>query len=412
MPDTIQFVSGNQILNRYAADGRKLGTEYITKLTPIILPIDKDTVCNWSIGSGLITQIGTAYIDNKEYNTTNGNPYLNILSRVHNTEGYISYNTSPYTGYIYNRTDHLGNIREVWHASSKTTIQRTQYYASGLPWATTLADNLTTQPYKYNGKEFIEMNGYDTYDYGARGYYAASGRFMSVDPHTEKYYSISPYVYCKNNPVNAIDPDGKLVIFVNGNHYGSGGKSEYWDGFDKAVMNRVDDHKAIYKDGSLGGWAPFNMRSENSREYFGYLQGETDAPSIINAISNSKGEITETIKVISHSMGGAFSKGYIKAILEYAKFMGITVPFIAFEADFAPFESSKQTAVRDRLMGPTFQYSHNGDPIAGNKPELGAQQQNTSNDENQTHWIGDFMKQVATLPAGNYKVVNGQIVPQ
>lgn len=63
-------------------------------------------------------------------------------------------------------------------------------------------------------------------------------------------------------------------------------------------------------------------------------------------------------------------------------------------------------------MGPTLQYSHNGDPIAGNKPELGAQQQNTSNDENQTHWIGDFMKQVSALPTGNYIVVNGQIVPQ
>ena len=256
------------------------------------------------------------------------------------------------------------------------------------------------------------MNGLNQYDYGARRRSAGIPIWTSVDPHAEKYYSMSPYAYCMGNPVNAIDPDGRLVIFINGNHYGSGGKSEYWAGFDKAVMNRVQDHNALYKDGSLGGWAPFNKPSEEWREDSGYRQGETDAPSIISAISNSKGEITETIKVISHSMGGAFSKGYVKAILDYAKSMGITVPFIAFEADFAPFESSKQTAVRDRLMGPTLQYSHNGDPIAGNKPELGAQQQNTSNDENQTHWIGDFMKQVSTLPAGNYRVVNGQIVPQ
>jgi RHS repeat-associated protein len=102
----------------------------------------------------------------------------------------------------------LGNNREVWRASSKTTIQRTQYYASGLPWETTPADNLSLQPYKYNGKEFVEMHGYDTYDYGARGYYAAMGRFTSVDPHAEKYYSISPYAYCAGNPVNRIDPDG------------------------------------------------------------------------------------------------------------------------------------------------------------------------------------------------------------
>ena len=32
---------------------------------------------------------------------------------------------------------------------------------------------------------------------------------MSIDPHCEKYYSITPYAYCFNNPVRFIDPDGK-----------------------------------------------------------------------------------------------------------------------------------------------------------------------------------------------------------
>jgi RHS repeat-associated protein len=63
----------------------------------------------------------------------------------------------------------------------------------------------------YNGKEFVEMNGYDTYDYGARGYYPEMGRFMSVDPHAEKCYSISPYAYCFYNPVRFTDPDGREV---------------------------------------------------------------------------------------------------------------------------------------------------------------------------------------------------------
>lgn len=31
---------------------------------------------------------------------------------------------------------------------------------------------------------------------------------MSVDPLCEKYYWITPYAYCMNNPINAIDPDG------------------------------------------------------------------------------------------------------------------------------------------------------------------------------------------------------------
>ena len=53
------------------------------------------------------------------------------------------------------------------------------------------------------------MHGYDTYDYGARGMYPAIMRFTTPDPLAEKYYSISPYVYCNNNPVNMIDPDGR-----------------------------------------------------------------------------------------------------------------------------------------------------------------------------------------------------------
>ena len=102
----------------------------------------------------------------------------------------------------------MGNNREVWLANTKKTVQYTQYYPSGLPWASIASDSTGLQERKYNGKEFVEMHGYDTYDYGARGYYAAMGRFQTVDPLCEKYYWISPYAYCGGNPVNRTDPDG------------------------------------------------------------------------------------------------------------------------------------------------------------------------------------------------------------
>lgn len=37
---------------------------------------------------------------------------------------------------------------------------------------------------------------------------------MSIDPHCEKYYSVTPYAYCMNNPVKYIDPDGKDVAIL------------------------------------------------------------------------------------------------------------------------------------------------------------------------------------------------------
>lgn len=35
---------------------------------------------------------------------------------------------------------------------------------------------------------------------------------MSIDPLCEKYYWISPYTYCLNNPIKFIDPDGRDVV--------------------------------------------------------------------------------------------------------------------------------------------------------------------------------------------------------
>ncbi|RRC96640.1 RHS repeat-associated core domain-containing protein, partial [Prevotella sp. OH937_COT-195] len=48
------------------------------------------------------------------------------------------------------------------------------------------------------------------YDYGARRYDAATCRFTTMDPLSEKYYSTSPYAYCTNNPIKYIDPTGMI----------------------------------------------------------------------------------------------------------------------------------------------------------------------------------------------------------
>jgi len=184
-----------------------------------------DTVYTWTYSSGLVNQTGFVYIDNLEYKIYNGNLQGPYWLRVYNSEGYAEDLTiNPYVPfYYYYHKDHLGNNREVWKAAYSINgtvtpagiVQQTSYYPSGLPWSD--GSGVSTQPYKYNGKEFVEIHGYDTYDYGARGYYPASGRFMSVDPLAEKYYSISPYAYCAGNPVNRIDPTGMDWIKNNEN---------------------------------------------------------------------------------------------------------------------------------------------------------------------------------------------------
>lgn len=204
LPDTVQFKTGNQIVNRYTADGQKIRTEYFTRLTALAAPLTEGKTIQQSYTYGVVDQTGSAYIDNMEYKTTNGSGYSKV--RIYNPEGYATA-----LGYLnYYRKDHLGNNREVWQAGytgvTASTVQRTQYYPSGLPWAE--GTGTSVQNRKYNDKEFVEMHGYDTYDYGARGMYPAISRWTSVDPLCEKHYNISPYVYCAGNPVNLIDPNG------------------------------------------------------------------------------------------------------------------------------------------------------------------------------------------------------------
>jgi RHS repeat-associated protein len=91
-------------------------------------------------------------------------------------------------------------------------IQENHYYPFGLnmtgPW-----DAPQWEPgnaYQYNGKEWNEDLGLNLYDYGARWYDAAVGRFTGVDPMADVPHSVgmTPYHFVANNPIRNIDPDG------------------------------------------------------------------------------------------------------------------------------------------------------------------------------------------------------------
>lgn len=48
--------------------------------------------------------------------------------------------------------------------------------------------------------------------FGSRYYSSDLSIWLSVDPMTAKYPFVSPYVYCTNNPINIVDPDGEDII--------------------------------------------------------------------------------------------------------------------------------------------------------------------------------------------------------
>ena len=60
--------------------------------------------------------------------------------------------------------------------------------------------------------------------------------WLSVDPMSDKYPRLSPYVYCANNPVKLVDPNGEEIgdyFDLNGFFLGS-------DGIDDGKVYVVD----------------------------------------------------------------------------------------------------------------------------------------------------------------------------
>ena len=112
--------------------------------------------------------------------------------------------------YRYFVRDRLGSVRSVADEDGNV-LQQNLYYAWGGAWG----DVCTApgfQSYKYCGKYLDRKHGLDLYDYGARLYDPAAAFWTSPDPLCEKYYNISPYAFCNNNPVRFIDPTGEFPI--------------------------------------------------------------------------------------------------------------------------------------------------------------------------------------------------------
>ena len=155
----------------------------------------------------------------------------------------------------------------------------------------------TWQPYRFSGKESLTRVGLPLYDFGARMYSPSNTRWMTIDPLAEKYYHISPYVYCAGNPVNLVDPDGRKIYFAKGT------SKQFKDKFAEAVsfMNK--------KGTSYNLW---NMEesdhvyyiSEGKSSSFSYGSGTLYwNPNEI--VVSSKGIAISPVTILAHEAGHA-----------------------------------------------------------------------------------------------------------
>ena len=119
--------------------------------------------------------------------------------------GYVPADTAHHEDIFFYHSNHLGPTSYITDA--KANITQFDVY---LPYGELLVDEHSSSeemPYKFNGKEFDQETG--LYYYGARYMNPRTSLWYGVEPLAEKYPSVSSLIYCFDNPIKFIDPDGR-----------------------------------------------------------------------------------------------------------------------------------------------------------------------------------------------------------
>lgn len=215
LPIKIYFGNGTSIIYLYNATGQK-----VRKVVH-----SNDIITTDYLG-------GFQYHNNKLKHFPHAEGYVNIIDIVENK-----------FKYVFNYMDHLGNVRLSYSDANENNVveedeilEENHYYPFGLKHTAYNTNHrqyvsneelneiiLEQMPkfagdgsynYKYNGKEYQDELGLNMYDYGARNYDPALGRWMNIDPLAELYDFSSTYAYVVNSPLVYIDPDGMKINFA------------------------------------------------------------------------------------------------------------------------------------------------------------------------------------------------------
>jgi RHS repeat-associated protein len=219
LPTKITFGTTGSIVYIYNANGIK------TEKEVIVLPQKKSTTT---------TRTVTNYLSGFQYNTiSQSSPIMRIsapetlLQFFPMAEGYIK-NTvisgvNTYD-YVFNYTDHLGNVRLSYSDTDKNGIiasseivEENNYYPFGLKHKGYNDGLPNTYKYKYNGKELQDELNLNVTAMDFRMYDNALGRFYGIDVLAELTPSETPNHFGHNNPVYWSDPSGLWSYKAFGN---------------------------------------------------------------------------------------------------------------------------------------------------------------------------------------------------
>lgn len=302
-----------------------------------------------------------------------------MLSVFKTAEGYVANTPIERRGeiigyaksYVFCATDHLGNIRTRYSESSgnPSLIGEDNYYPFGLKHEKYNVDVYRHVPiqgtdgyytggtglepipyflspldrerayaykYKYNGKEWQDELGLNFYDYGARNYDPALGRWMNIDPLAEKSRRWSPYSYCYNNPIVFVDPDGMFAAPPT-DLYNLDGKKIGTDGVvNEKKMLITDQSEAERIENTKGN---IDLSTVKSGEMLPSNIALKESLNVLERTSDNGGNSEESSLVMKD---GKVLKGETGQPVEFGvgKFAGAKLPDLPANTTIADVEAS------------------------------------------------------------------------
>ena len=104
-----------------------------------------------------------------------------------------------------NYSDHLWSSSWITFSDGRAVY----YLPFGEDFVNKKSSSFEGARYTFSAKEKDAETKYSYF--GARYYSSELSIWLSVDPMSDKYPSFSPYVYCANNPIKLVDPNGEEI---------------------------------------------------------------------------------------------------------------------------------------------------------------------------------------------------------